>query len=59
MRGSASGDDARSKELGELTAQVGYLEQEVAVLRRKLADSPRQVRSLEETSPRRRQPWRA
>jgi len=48
VRGSASGDDARSKELGELTAQVGYLEQEVAVLRRKLADSPRQVRSLEE-----------
>ncbi len=47
-RGSASGDDARAKELGELTAQVGYLEQEVAVLRRKLADSPRQVRQLEE-----------
>ena len=48
MRGSASGDDARGRELGELTAQVGYLEQEVAVLRRKLADSPRQVRALEE-----------
>ena len=52
-RGSASGDDAQAgrgtAELAELTAQVGYLEQEVSVLRRKLADSPRQVRSLEET----------
>ncbi len=51
MRGSASGDDARdgakAKELAELTAQVGYLEQEISVLRRKLADSPRQVRALE------------
>ena len=51
VRGSASGDDARdsakAKELTELTAQVGYLEQEISVLRRKLADSPRQVRSLE------------
>jgi len=32
----------------DLTAQVSYLEEEVAVLRRKLADSPRQVRALEE-----------
>jgi proteasome-associated ATPase len=52
-RGSASGDDAQAGrgtgELAELTAQVGYLEQEVSVLRRKLADSPRQVRGLEET----------
>ncbi len=32
----------------ELTAQVSFLEEEVAVLRRKLADSPRQVRALEE-----------
>jgi proteasome-associated ATPase len=49
-RGSASGDDARDKEreLAELNAQVGYLEQEVSVLRRKLSDSPRQVRVLEE-----------
>ena len=51
-RGSASGDDAQAArgtgELAELTAQVGYLEQEVSVLRRKLADSPRQVRQLEE-----------
>ncbi len=49
VRGSASGDDARSsREVSELQAQVGYLEQEVSVLRRKLADSPRQVRALEE-----------
>ena len=34
--------------MSELQAQVGYLEQEVSVLRRKLADSPRQVRALEE-----------
>ena len=51
-RGSASGDDAQAARgtggLAELTAQVGYLEQEVSGLRRKLADSPRQVRSLEE-----------
>jgi proteasome-associated ATPase len=51
-RGSGSGDDARSsardRELAELAAQVGYLEQEVTVLRRKLSDSPRQVRALEE-----------
>ncbi len=32
----------------DLTAQVSFLEEEVAVLRRKLADSPRQVRALEE-----------
>ncbi|MET9402306.1 proteasome ATPase, partial [Kitasatospora sp. NPDC058406] len=30
------------------TAQVSYLEQEIAVLRRKLADSPRNSRVLEE-----------
>ena len=48
-RGSASGDDARGTELDELQAQVNYLEQEVSVLRRKLADSPRHVRALEES----------
>jgi proteasome-associated ATPase len=32
----------------DLTAQVGFLEEEVAVLRRKLADSPRQVKALED-----------
>jgi proteasome-associated ATPase len=48
-RGSASGDGAQAREVSELQAQVGYLEQEVSVLRRKLADSPRQVRQLEES----------
>ncbi len=48
-RGGTSGDDARAREVAELQAQVGYLEQEVSVLRRKLADSPRQVRQLEES----------
>ncbi|MCW2607037.1 MAG: ATP-dependent proteasome regulatory subunit-like protein, partial [Frankiales bacterium] len=33
---------------GDLVAQVSFLEEEVSVLRRKLADSPRQVRALEE-----------
>ncbi len=32
----------------DLMAQVGFLEEEVAVLRRKLADGPRQVKALEE-----------
>ena len=39
------GEDGRA---GELVAQVSFLEEEVAVLRRKLADSPRQVRALEQ-----------
>src|SRR5690242_3989700 len=37
-----------SEDAAELKAQVTFLEEEVAVLRRKLADSPRQVRALEE-----------
>src|SRR3954454_18961859 len=41
-------DDARAKQVVELTAQVSYLEEEVSVLRRKLSDSPRTVRALEE-----------
>jgi proteasome-associated ATPase len=41
-------DESRAKQVQELTAQVSYLEEEVAVLRRKLTDSPRQVRGLEE-----------
>jgi proteasome-associated ATPase len=36
------------KEAHELTTQLAFLEEEVAMLRRKLADSPRQVRHLEE-----------
>src|SRR5689334_5105009 len=41
-------DDARAKQVVELTAQVSYLEEEVSVLRRKLSDSPRTVRALED-----------
>jgi proteasome-associated ATPase len=36
------------KESHDLTTQLAFLEEEVAMLRRKLADSPRQVRQLEE-----------
>ena len=45
-RGDSSDD--RAGQVAELAAQVGFLEEEVGVLRRKLADSPRQVRFLEE-----------
>ncbi|MCU1592011.1 MAG: Vesicle-fusing ATPase [Frankiales bacterium] len=41
-------DESRAKQVSELTAQVSYLEEEVSVLRRKLTDSPRAVRALEE-----------
>src|SRR3954452_18416371 len=44
--GTSDGSDA--KQVAELTAQVSYLEEEVSVLRRKLSDSPRTVRALEE-----------
>ena len=35
-------------EVSSLTAQIAFLDEEIAVLRRRLADSPRQVRLLEE-----------
>ncbi|WP_184399203.1 proteasome ATPase [Nocardiopsis composta] len=38
----------RDREVEELTAQVSYLEKELSVVRRKLADSPRHVRLLED-----------
>ncbi|MEU3018246.1 MULTISPECIES: proteasome ATPase [unclassified Nocardiopsis] len=38
----------RDQEVAELTAQVAYMEKELSVVRRKLADSPRHVRLLEE-----------
>ena len=45
----SSGDARKDAGLAEeLNAQVRYLEQEVSVLRRKLTDSPRTVRALEE-----------
>src|SRR5437764_4770057 len=53
--GRVSGrDDAEAraarfeKEAHELTTQLSFLEEEVAMLRRKMTDSPRQVRQLEE-----------
>ncbi|MDX6199264.1 MAG: proteasome-associated ATPase, partial [Actinomycetota bacterium] len=46
--GGDGSDESRAKQVAELTAQVSYLEEEVSVLRRKLTDSPRQVRALEE-----------
>ena len=46
--GAEGSDEPRAKQVAELTAQVSYLEEEVSVLRRKLSDSPRQVRALEE-----------
>src|SRR4051794_9297105 len=45
---SAGGGSGDGSEAAELKSQVTFLEEEVAVLRRKLADSPRQVRALEE-----------
>jgi proteasome-associated ATPase len=38
----------RDDEVTSLTAQISFLDEEIAVLRRRLADSPRQVRLLEE-----------
>src|SRR5260370_7038296 len=35
-------------EVKSLTAQISFLDEEIAVLRRRLADSPRQVRLLED-----------
>ncbi|WP_133743400.1 proteasome ATPase [Actinorugispora endophytica] len=50
MADVADRDDERQAERDreELTAQVSYLEKELSVLRRKLADSPRHVRLLED-----------
>ena len=42
-RASRHDDEVRS-----LTAQISFLDEEIAVLRRRLADSPRQVRLLED-----------
>jgi proteasome-associated ATPase len=38
----------RDDEVKSLTAQISFLDEEIAVLRRRLADSPRQVRLLED-----------
>jgi proteasome-associated ATPase len=54
VTGVAARDDAgarraqHEKEVRDLQTQISFLEEEVSVLRRKLAESPRQVRVLEE-----------
>jgi hypothetical protein len=40
--------DRRDDEVKSLNAQIAFLDEEITVLRRRLADSPRQVRLLEE-----------
>src|SRR3954449_171667 len=52
VSGSSNGPDEtrarRERDVAALLSQISYLEEEVALLRRRLADSPRQVRALEE-----------
>src|SRR6202012_5368930 len=43
-----SGRSRHDDEVKSLTAQISFLDEEIAVLRRRLADSPRQVRLLED-----------
>jgi proteasome-associated ATPase len=38
----------RERDVSALLSQISYLEEEIGLLRRKVADSPRQVRALEE-----------
>src|ERR687892_1242903 len=38
----------RERDVSALLAQISYLEEEIGLLRRKVADSPRQVRALQE-----------
>jgi proteasome-associated ATPase len=50
--GSGNGPDEvqarRERDVAALITQISYLEEEIGLLRRKVADSPRQVRALEE-----------
>src|SRR4051794_3774489 len=50
--GSSEGHDEmaarRERDVSALLTQITYLEEEIGLLRRKVADSPRQVRALEE-----------
>src|SRR5580692_5565253 len=53
VRSVATRDDSgrvsrHDDEVKSLTAQISFLDEEIAVLRRRLADSPRQVRLLED-----------
>src|SRR5207244_10268659 len=43
-----SGRSRHEDEVKSLTAQISFLDEEIAVLRRRLADSPRQTRLLED-----------
>src|SRR6201986_5327293 len=43
-----SGRGRHEDEVRSLTAQISFLDEEIAVLRRRLADSPRQARLLED-----------
>ena len=38
----------RERDVSALLSQISYLEEEIGLLRRKVSDSPRQVRALEE-----------
>src|SRR5215212_948463 len=38
----------RERDVAALLSQISYLEEEIGLLRRKVAESPRQVRALEE-----------
>jgi len=50
--GSGDGPDEmrarRERDVAALLSQISYLEEEIGLLRRRVADSPRQVRALEE-----------
>jgi proteasome-associated ATPase len=50
--GTGNGPDElrarRERDVSALLSQISYLEEEIGLLRRKVADSPRQVRALEE-----------
>src|SRR4051794_15433995 len=46
--GPEEGRARRERDVASLLSQISYLEEEIGLLRRKVADSPRQVRVLEE-----------
>src|SRR4051812_15633719 len=46
--GPEEGRARRERDVASLLSQISYLEEEIGPLRRKVADSPRQVRVLEE-----------
>ncbi|MCZ2816221.1 proteasome ATPase [Modestobacter sp. VKM Ac-2984] len=50
--GTGTGPDEfrarRERDVASLVSQISYLEEEISLLRRKVTDSPRQVRALEE-----------